>query len=101
MVVQPDEAQDLHSDAVSETYSDREVDEISDLSEAQESSEDLECQKPIDLEVSQGPKSMDTTVCFDESATEMLDLEGKMDRKVEGDLRAAIFKVDFGRRIES
>ncbi|KAH7293680.1 hypothetical protein KP509_28G036600 [Ceratopteris richardii] len=79
MVVQPDEAQDLHSDAVSETYSDREVDEISDLSEAQESSEDLECQKPIDLEVSQGPENLDTTVSLDESATEMLDLEGKMD----------------------
>eukprot|EP00250_Pteridium_aquilinum_P021052 c25015_g3_i1 orf=264-7748(+) len=51
--------QELHSDAVSETYTEGEVDEISDLTEAQESSEDFESQKPIDWEACNGVQKAD------------------------------------------
>lgn len=59
VVTQAYQEQELHSDAVSETYTEGEVDEISNLTEAQESSEDFESQKPIIWEACTGEQKTD------------------------------------------
>lgn len=69
VVVQAEQDQELHSDVVSETYPDREVDEISDLTEAQESSEDGEPQKPADWEVDQNEDCIGDSI--EEAKTEV------------------------------
>ncbi|MCO5581598.1 hypothetical protein L7F22_035486 [Adiantum nelumboides] len=86
VVVEPEQEQEPHSDVVSETYSDREVDEISDFTEAQESSEDGEPQKPADWEVCQRDQNQECLVrCLEEVRAEALgSLQGQPEVEKDG-----------------